>query len=175
MSCRPLFVRIKTLKNASYPFPSDTGTEFVQLTSGSFNQIGWLQAGRNTEIKIIGLWNKPQYAIAFGDLNGDGAEDAAVILTMHTQDTTGRFRTLFAALNDAGILVPTVDVGIGDRDAIHDIRIANGKIEVDIMAQVGSLLEPGQKPGELFTKTYRLTAETKFVRVPAVVAESSEA
>jgi hypothetical protein len=90
-------------------------------------------------------------------------QDAAIILSRHTQNTTGRFRFLFVAIQD-GRIQPLIGQMIGDRDVIYDIRIVDGKIEVDLRPGVGSTVEPGQDPQQIFTKVYRFTSDAKIVR-----------
>jgi hypothetical protein len=69
-------------------------------------------------------------SIAFGDLNGDGVEDAAVLFSENSGGT-GDFISVVAVLNQNGAPVQSADRLIDDRAKINGISIANGRIVVD--------------------------------------------
>ena len=66
----------------------------------------------------------------FGDLDGDGVDDA-VFITVTNTGGTGRFHDVIAVLNDGGSPAPTAPVDIGDRTRIDELRIVDGTIEID--------------------------------------------
>jgi hypothetical protein len=63
----------------------------------------------------------------FGDLDGDGDEDAALIL-VHDPGGSGTFYYVAAALNENGVHRGTNAVLLGDRVAPHDVGIRNGVV-----------------------------------------------
>lgn len=65
-----------------------------------------------------------------GDLNGDGKEDAALIITQNSGGT-GTFFYATAAINTNTGTKGTNAILLGDRIAPQNIRITNGEIEVN--------------------------------------------
>lgn len=108
---------IQAVKNASYVIEGVKAT----LKDGSYTAPGL--NGENIEIV-------EDTGIVFGDLDGDGDEDAALVLVMHTQDTTGFFYHLVAVANDNGKPKQVASYGIGDRNAVQTLSIINGKISI---------------------------------------------
>lgn len=72
--------------------------------------------------------------VAFGDLNGDGQEDAAVILRANTGGS-GTFYELVGLLNQSGTPVQAGSAFIGDRQGINSLLIENGRIALDYLTQ----------------------------------------
>jgi len=70
--------------------------------------------------------------IAFGDLNGDGAEDAAVILVSNPGGS-GTFYELAAVINSNGNPQHAGSVFLGDRLKVEDISIRTGQIVVKMV------------------------------------------
>ena len=66
---------------------------------------------------------------AMGDLNGDGVEDAVVLLAINTGGT-GTFMQLAAILNQDGELKHLDTADLGDRTKINSIQIEGGTINV---------------------------------------------
>ncbi len=76
---------------------------------------------------------------AFGDLNGDGVEDALVVLATNTGGS-GTFFDLIALLNQAGQPIQVANTSLGDRQVINSLRIDNtpaikGQIILDYLTQ----------------------------------------
>jgi hypothetical protein len=71
---------------------------------------------------------------AFGDLNGDGAEDAVAVLATNTGGT-GTFFDLIALLNQNGAPLQIATTSFGDRQFVKGLRIENGLIILDYMTQ----------------------------------------
>jgi hypothetical protein len=78
---------------------------------------------------------------AFGDLNGDGREDAAFLLTQ-SGGGSGTFFFVVAALQTETGYQGTNAVFLGDRIAPQSILIQNGQVVVNYA---------DRKPGEPFT------------------------
>ena len=70
--------------------------------------------------------------IAFGDLNGDGAKDAAVILVSNPGGS-GTFYELAAVINSNGNPQHAASVFLGDRLKVEDISIRTGQIVVKMV------------------------------------------
>lgn len=75
--------------------------------------------------------------IATGDLNGDGADDAVVLLEDHSVGS-GNFIFLAAVLNVADEPTPTTALMIGDRIQIKTLAIEGDQVVADLIAQGGS-------------------------------------
>ncbi len=70
--------------------------------------------------------------MALGDLNGDGAEDAAVILVSNPGGS-GTFYELAAVINSRGKAKHAASVFLGDRVKVEDISISTGQIVVKMV------------------------------------------
>lgn len=66
--------------------------------------------------------------IAYGDLNGDGQQDAVVIL----DDATGAAAWILAVMNQNGAPTPTDPHVIGHRTVIHSLAIRSGRVSLRI-------------------------------------------
>jgi len=75
--------------------------------------------------------------IATGDLNGDGAEDAVVLLEDHSAGS-GNFIFLAAVLNVASEPTPTTALMIGDRIQVKTLTIESDQVVANLIAQSGS-------------------------------------
>jgi hypothetical protein len=114
------------LKNAAYPTQKGPGG-MVQLDDGSF--VGTGTSGPGIDLKVS-LRENP----AFGDLDGDGVNDAAVILI--TDNGLGSiFYELIPVLNRDGHPVPASPFLLGDRILVNDIGILAGRIFVTLVRQ----------------------------------------
>jgi uncharacterized protein len=86
--------------------------------------------------------------IKFGDLNGDGTDDAAVILAW-SGGGSGQFASIAAILNVNGKAVHVASRELGDRVEIKRFTIKNGAIEI-------RLTNERFFPGKKATLTYKL-------------------
>ncbi|MEW6030694.1 MAG: Gmad2 immunoglobulin-like domain-containing protein [Chloroflexota bacterium] len=93
--------------------------------------------------------------IVFGDLNDDGAEDAATTIAINFGGT-GVFVSVAAVVNENGKPRHAASWLIDDRPRVNDLRIQNGTILVD--AVIHGPNDPGCCPAQPVTQTYRLTA-----------------
>src|SRR5579862_4298080 len=93
---------------------------------------------------------------AFGDLNGDGKQDAAVIL-YYNGGGTGTWRILYAMLNNGGNATCAASLDLGDRTQIHSLKIESGKILVDA-TQVGPD-DSMNNPTHHINATYELVSD----------------
>lgn len=97
----------------------------VTLVNGKFEA----SAGAGAMQKLTATLTEP---IAIGDLNGDGAADAAVVLATNTGGT-GIFKSLHAVLNQAGQPAEAAAIPLGDRVQIKSLTIQSGAILVDML------------------------------------------
>jgi hypothetical protein len=110
---------MEQLRNARYPLVFQDSQPVVQLTEGRYETGDSSSSGR----MLITLADP----IAFGDLDGDGAVDAAVLLA-ENYGGTGVFVSVIAVLNRDGQPVPAAAGRIDDRPMLNDLQIRNGQI-----------------------------------------------
>src|SRR5437879_10046426 len=95
---------VEALDNAIYqPVATEAfGDSPVQLTDGSYSSI-WHEGGYDQPVTI----SQSSTPYAFGDLNGDGADDAAAIVLESTTGTAhGIYIVLAVYVNDGGTPKP---------------------------------------------------------------------
>ncbi len=102
------------LRNGTYVLPESKET--VTLTDGKYDR-----AESNENILHVTLMDP----IAFGDLNGDGAEDAAIVLSENTGGT-GFFMSVVAVLNSGGAPMQGPSRLLDDRAQLTGMVIAVG-------------------------------------------------
>lgn len=126
------FVRLADVMNTSYKLEG----EAVVLVNGQYQKE--VAPGSASKITTM-IWGQP----VVGDLNGDGKEDAAVILT-HSGGGSGTFYYVAAALksSEGEQYLGTNAVLLGDRIAPQNISIGEGTITVNYAER---------KPGEPMT------------------------
>jgi hypothetical protein len=117
---------LEKIKNAEY-FSGLDKNEKIKLVNGSyFKQYPDSASGLSVEI-----YNNK---IVFGDLNKDGKEDAAVVLSTNGGGS-GSFRSLVVILNNSGNPVYLTEKSLGDRVIINSINIESGIITLDMLVQ----------------------------------------
>lgn len=106
------------LRNATYTL---NGAGTVALVDGIYQY----QYGQGaSEVDTVGFQRA-----AFGDLDADGAEDAAVVL-WHDSGGSGTFIHLAAVHHDGGSPVQAALTFLGDRTYVYDLTIQAGQIVV---------------------------------------------
>ena len=118
----PVELNLDQLKNATYTLMAINNVP-VKLIDGKLN-FSDPANNMNAEGQLI----EP---VAFGDLNGDGLKDAAVIIATNTGGS-GTFHELIVVLAQKG---QAADLQIGDRIQEKQLTIQDGKIILDYLRQ----------------------------------------
>ena len=148
------------LKNAEYYLPQYTRT--VKLVDGSY------ESGSGADY----IFAKLVEPIAFGDLNGDGLEDAAVLLA-ENGGGSGVFVSAVVMLNENGHPVQSSNILIDDRPKIDNLVIDGGQIVVTAVVHGPS--NPGCCPDFPVTETYAWTpTNLVLVRLSSKTPEGAE-
>lgn len=115
---------VEKLRNAEYRSPH-FGDGPVRLKNGRHETKIYPDSEMKAYIKVTDK-------MAFGDLNGDGAKDAAVIL-LSSGGGSGGFFELAAMINRNGKPEQTGLKYLGDRVDIKSVAIRSGIIVVDML------------------------------------------
>ena len=137
------------LKNAQVQITGVTDsskTRTVQLTNGAF------LSGSDPAATDYASVNMGQQ-VAFGDLNGDGAPDAAMIIG-ENYGGTGVFVSVVSMLNQGGQPVFGGSAGVDDRPTINSLAIQDGEILLD--AVVHGPNDPGCCAAQPVKETMRM-------------------
>lgn len=114
----------EALANAEYKttfLPSGT----VKLQDGTYREKTVAGAASETVIRLSDFK-------ALGDLDGDGVEDAAVVL-VSSGGGSGTFFTLEAVLNQQGTPKHAASQLLGDRVKLNSLSIASGEVMVKMV------------------------------------------
>jgi Immunoglobulin-like domain of bacterial spore germination len=110
------------LKNGTYKTPVYGHT--VTLVNGSYSE----GSGANAfSVQMLGVYG-------FGDLNGDGKADAAIILS-ENGGGTGQFESVIAVTDQSGLPHQQSLAQLGDRLQIKSVEISSGVIHLDLLVQ----------------------------------------
>ncbi len=116
----------------------------VQLTDGKFTEN---MADGSTLLVYL------NENVAFGDINNDGIDDAALLI-LESMGGTGIFYSITAFISGSMGFTQTNSLFIDDRAIIHSLIIENG--EVILNANVHGINDPMVNPTVTMTKTYHL-------------------
>ncbi|MGR8998172.1 MAG: META domain-containing protein [Gammaproteobacteria bacterium] len=130
------------LNNTTYHI-GELGT--IRLDNGKFKHRYGEGATQINEVTVE--------KIAFGDLNGDGLDDAAVVLTWQNGGS-GTFKYLVAIQNVSGLPRQMDSILLGDRIQIREMSISDGKVALDELT-FGSR-DPMCCPSQSIKQTYSL-------------------
>ncbi|MFQ5812502.1 MAG: META domain-containing protein [Anaerolineae bacterium] len=155
---------LEALQNASYQGIYD---EPVQLTDGRYEGEPFVEGGASRPTVMF----HPE-VYAFGDLNGDGVDDAAVIL-IENSGGSGNFRYLAAVINEDGAPVNVATQFVGDREQIQTISIDGNEITVEMLAHGPD--DPMCCPTQQVVQTYALQEDELVQTSSEVVSPGSAA
>ena len=136
------------VKNAKYQLVSQDAHPVVQLTNAAYQSTADVSSPNFMSISLASQ-------MAFGDLNGDGAGDAAVLLA-ENYGGSGVFVSLVALLNQKSQPVQAGSILIDDRPVINSLGIKDGQIFLD--ATVHGPNDPGCCAAKQTRQTYRFIA-----------------
>jgi len=105
----------------------------------------------DTARRVI-VFFQPEYAV--GDLDADGAPDAAVLLATNTGGS-GTFQDLAVVLNREGEPANAATMFLGDRVLVERLRILEGEIKLDLIMHGPA--DPMCCPSVEATRRFRLT------------------
>jgi hypothetical protein len=120
---------VEALKNTAYSSEWPAGG-VAQLRDGEYREK--YPGAEDAASELVIAFYDDMYA--FGDLNSDGVEDAAVVLAT-SGGGSGTFITLEAVLNDQGTPKHVASVALGDRAQVKSVAIESGEITVDMVTQ----------------------------------------
>ena len=141
---------VEMLKNAEYH--SEWPAEGVaKLTDGEYEEE--IVPGAASKLIIVVYPDMH----AFGDLNGDGVDDAAVILAT-SGGGSGTFISLEAIINDQGTPKHVASAELGDRAKIEAVVIESGEITVEMVTHGPE--DPMCCPTVEATQQYKLQGDT---------------
>jgi len=138
----------------------------VQLTDGEYRKAIMEGSATETVVRLADM--------AFGDLNNDGVEDAAVILVTDPGGS-GTFFDLAAVLNRDGQPQHVATISLGDRAQVRSLSLAEGQISVEMVTHDPN--DPMCCPTQLVRNTYALQGDTLMQTASEElrsVAENSE-
>ncbi len=138
----PAGLTAEQLKNGTYLAPAYTKT--VTLSHGAY------EAGSGADYYSASLVDP----LAFGDLNGDGVDDAAVLLA-ENGGGSGVFVSVVPLLNLGGQPVQAGGVLVDDRPKINALTIQHGQISLS--AIIHGADDPACCPAFPVTETYQLS------------------
>ncbi len=136
---------IEMIKNSMINAPEIQRT--VQLTDGKYSENM-----ADGSILMVYVYDN----VAFGDINDDGIDDAALLI-QESMGGTGIFYSITAFISGSPGFTQTNSWFIDDRAIIHSLVIENGEVILD--ANVHGINDPMVNPTVTMTKTYRLFNE----------------
>jgi heat shock protein HslJ len=137
---------LEMLQNATYPSEWEkSGT--ITLTDGRYEGEPFVEGGAS---RLVVTLIEP---VAFGDLDDDGVDDAAVILAANAGGS-GTFISLEAVRNEGGEPVHLASYPLGDRVRIESLAIEGGQIVLEMITHGPN--DPMCCPTQQVVRTYAL-------------------
>jgi hypothetical protein len=138
----------EAVMNSTYTIQD--GKQTVQLTNGKY------ETGQGADY-VMATVVPP---VAFGDLNGDGVADAAVVLAENFGGS-GTFLSLVPVLATQEGASPQKGISLGDRVQVKSVSISGGTVSVSLLAQGPN--DPMCCPSQAQTRTYEYMQGTGLV------------
>lgn len=136
--------KLRTLHNIDYQLPN-YGT--IPPDAGSYENVE-----QRFEVTLI----DQEGLLAFGDIDGDGTEDAAVLLAVGSGES-GQFIYLVPVLDVVGEARPLEAVFLGDRIQINQLAINSNQIILALTTQGPN--DPQSNPTLEVSRTYELQSD----------------
>ncbi|MGD9029094.1 MAG: META domain-containing protein [Anaerolineae bacterium] len=136
----------QAIRNATYPSEWEEGGE-ITLIDGRFEGEPFVEGGATRPIVTL---IEP---VAFGDLDGDGVDEAVVILAT-SPGGSGTFVSLEAMGNDNGTPVHLASYQLGDRVRAESLAIQDGQIVLEMVTHGPD--DPMCCPTQIVRTTYAL-------------------
>jgi basic membrane protein A len=152
------------LGNLSYPSEYTAGG-VAPLADGKYEEAAAPGSAAMTTIQLSDM-------VAFGDLDADGVDDAAVVLISDTSGT-GRFYDVVAVLDRNGKAFPVASAFLGDRIEINAVTIEDGQIVVDMLTR-GPDAAMADAPTQPETRTYKIQVSLEQVVEPVTATQVIE-
>jgi heat shock protein HslJ len=143
---KPAALALTALQNLDYQIP-DLGS--VQLKDGHFEHK---YGDGATQVNKVGYLQSVQ-----GDLNGDGVQDAVIVLWA-TTGGSGFYNYIAGVINQNGKAQPTQAILLGDRIKIKDLSIQDGRIT--LLSLEAGPNDPQCCPSQQVTRILQLTGDT---------------
>jgi hypothetical protein len=138
---------VDQLKNMDYTITGfDAASHVYPFVDGKFTRGADSSALDFADLRLLDFF-------AFGDLNEDGVQDAAVVIA-ENYGGTGVFVSVAAVLNENGQPRHAASYMIDDRPQVNTVEIRGGEIFLD--AVVHSFNDPACCPEFAVTRTFRL-------------------
>jgi heat shock protein HslJ len=142
----PVELTLDALRNATYLSEwEESGV--ITLTDGRYEGEPYVE-GSATRLVVTLI-----SPVAFGDLNGDGTDDATVILVSNPGGS-GTFYDLAAVAEQDGELVNVATTSLGDRADIKSLVIEDGQIVLEMVTHGPD--DPMCCPTQIVRNTYAL-------------------
>ena len=156
----PTSLTVDMLRNGTYHAPAFDHT--VTLVNGAYSN------GSSTDPYSVQMLD----LVAFGDLNGDGVGDAAILL-VENGGGTGQFESVIVVLDSGGAATQAGEAQLGDRAQIKSMNIASGTLALDMLVQGPN--DPMCCPSLPETQSYRLAANKLWLtRLTSLTPDAHE-
>ncbi len=144
----PAGLSLDMLRNGTYfaPFYNHT----VKLVNGAYSE------GSGAGLYTVQMLD----TVAFGDLNGDGAGDSAIILA-ESGGGSGVFESVVAVLDVGGTPSQGGQAQLGDRVRINSISINSSTITLEALVQGPN--DPMCCPSQPETQSFRMEGNTLWL------------